>query len=423
MKVGFYFCVRPEAGGEYQYACTLLENLVTIPGHEYLVYNFSKRDLPSIKRRQHVRYIRLNRLTATWSGKLVSLMKLLFYRVIPLNRSHPLASNSYLLLSNLLQYLSRGEIAEILADKPDIVVYPVAEITSFLTPVPGIVAIHDLQHRIQPRFKEVTTNGKARLRDYIYTMISTQAAAILVDSLTGKKDVYRYYPKTKAKVYSLPYLPPSALKKGLSRTKTIQINRHLKLPGRYLFYPAKFWPHKNHLNLIRALAILKQRGVEVNLVMTGSSHAEYSTFERTLSLIDELDLAEQVKFLGYLKERELATVYRQALALIMPTYFGPTNIPILEAWQARIPVLCSNYNGSREQIGSAGLLFDPDDPHEMANKIERLLSNPPLMAKLIKLGTQRLNRWSPVRMRKALTEVLKSSATITADERYRNPQW
>lgn len=420
MRVGFYFTVRPQDGGEYQYACTLLENLLKIHSHEYLVYYTEKRYLPKLNFQKPIRFVRLPQ-SDSLGNRFLILARTLLFRLGPLDRRHPLASESYQLLTSLLGHLFQLEINTLVDSKPQLLVYPVSTLLSFLVPVPAIVAIHDLQHRIQPQFKEVTAHGKARQRDYLYTMITSQAVSILVDSETGKKHVFRYYPQTRGKVYPLPYLPPSILAKKLQPKQETRSLKQLSLPSRYLLYPAKYWPHKNHFRLIRALAILKKRGLQINLILTGSTEAEYSTFEEILSLVAILNLGDQVKFLGYLSETDLALVYRHAFALILPTFFGPTNIPILEAWQAGIPVLCSNYDGSQEQLGSAGLRFNPRSSKDIARKIEMLIKQPKLRRKLVRHGKQRLRLWSPEKLQKELSIVLRSSVTITADERYRQP--
>jgi len=101
-----------------------------------------------------------------------------------------------------------------------------------------------------------------------------------------------------------------------------------------------------------------------------------------------------VKFLGYVESREVSALYKGALALTMPTAFGPTNIPVLEAWTIGTPVIYSDIRGCRQQLGDAGLLADPNDPSAWANCIREILDNPKLATKLISLGKKRVSRWT-----------------------------
>ena len=88
--------------------------------------------------------------------------------------------------------------------------------------------------------------------------------------------------------------------------------------------------------------------------------------------MDQLGLAENVHFLGYVPEAHMPGLYRRARALVMPTFFGPTNIPPWEAIALGCPVAVSDIDGMRDQMGDAALFFDPTSVPEMAQVMERL---------------------------------------------------
>ena len=67
----------------------------------------------------------------------------------------------------------------------------------------------------------------------------------------------------------------------------------------------------------------------------------------------------------------------------MPSYFGPTNIPPLEAMALGCPVAVSNKYAMPEQVGDAGLLFDPDSPEEIAKCIKAMWLDDKLRQKMI----------------------------------------
>ncbi|MGN5486390.1 glycosyltransferase, partial [Campylobacter coli] len=67
---------------------------------------------------------------------------------------------------------------------------------------------------------------------------------------------------------------------------------------------------------------------------------------------------------------ELGALYRGAAALVMPSYFGPTNLPPLEAWAVGTPVIYPE--AFKAQAGDAAILFDYDDPRSLAEAIIRL---------------------------------------------------
>ena len=69
----------------------------------------------------------------------------------------------------------------------------------------------------------------------------------------------------------------------------------------------------------------------------------------------------------------MINLYDNCLALIYASYCGPENLPPLEAFARNKPVLCSEYEGSREQLGKAPVFFNPSNPVAIANAINSFL--------------------------------------------------
>ena len=80
--------------------------------------------------------------------------------------------------------------------------------------------------------------------------------------------------------------------------------------------------------------------------------------------------------------------------MIMPSFFGPTNIPPLEAMALGCPVAVSNNYAMGEQVGDAGLLFSPYSPEEIAQCIFRLWTDESLRQRLIENGHKQINKWT-----------------------------
>jgi glycosyltransferase involved in cell wall biosynthesis len=78
----------------------------------------------------------------------------------------------------------------------------------------------------------------------------------------------------------------------------------------------------------------------------------------------------------------------------MPTFLGPTNIPVLEAWSMGTPVIYSNIRGCREQLGNAGLLINPYSPRDIADKIEKIYTHPKLAMELVRKGKIKIKQWT-----------------------------
>ena len=246
----------------------------------------------------------------------------------------------------------------------DLIVFPSQESASCQTRRPALVAIHDLMHRYESHFEEYQGGVFAR-RERHYRSICAAAAGILVDSELGKRQVIESYGVHPEKVFVLPFAPPSYL----AESGEVDVRAKYGLPEQYLFYPAQFWEHKNHLRLVEALAVAKGRGLPVKLVLAGSRKNAY---DRVVSRIEALGLSQDVTILGYVPNEDMAALYRQAMATVFVSLIGPTNIPPLEAMAVGSPLIVSNIYAMPEQVGDAALLVDPNSAEDIADKIELL---------------------------------------------------
>ena len=103
----------------------------------------------------------------------------------------------------------------------------------------------------------------------------------------------------------------------------------------------------------------------------------------------------------------MSGLYAEAAALVMPTFFGPTNIPVLEAWALGCPVLTSDIRGIREQVRDAAMLVDPRSIESLADGISRLWTDERLAQALARRGRRRLAAYTPADYRRRLIEILE----------------
>jgi glycosyltransferase involved in cell wall biosynthesis len=283
----------------------------------------------------------------------------------------------------------------------ELMIYPSPNPHSFETGFPYVMAIHDLQHRLQPQFPEVSANGTWEKREYIFRNGTRYATLLLADSEIGKEDIlncYGPYGVTPDRVKILPFLPAYYLATDISQSERQRVRTAYHLPERYLFYPAQFWPHKNHTRIVQALGLLKQEhGLKMPVVFCGSYDGEIRerTFREVMALRSQLGLEAEILYLGRAPDGDMSGLYAGAAALVMPTYFGPTNIPVLEAWAFGCPVITSDIRGIREQVGDAALLVDPTSVEAIADGIYRLWTDRELGRTLSDLGRRRLAAYTP----------------------------
>ncbi|HEY4743503.1 MAG TPA: glycosyltransferase family 1 protein [Desulfuromonadaceae bacterium] len=257
--------------------------------------------------------------------------------------------------------------------------------------VPYVATVWDLAHRIHPYFPEVSVTGWTwEEREAHYRDILPRAACIITGTAAGREEIVRYYQVPEHLVQVVPFPTPQFALAPPTDGAGGAASRDL--PQNYLFYPAQFWPHKNHIGLLLALNILREQyGLTFHLVLTGS---DKGNLDHVREQAGELGLSDRVSFLGFVEADFLRELYRHAFAMVYPTFFGPDNLPPLEAFALGCPVIASRVAGAEEQLGDAALLFDPKDPAEMARRVKELHDAPAMREELIRRGRERAQGWT-----------------------------
>ena len=162
----------------------------------------------------------------------------------------------------------------------------------------------------------------------------------------------------------------------------------LRVPSRFVIYPANLWPHKNHHRLVEALALVEDR--DVALVLTGQ---DYGRLAALIAHADRLGVAERVHHLGYVGREVVPALYRRAVAMVFPSLYEGFGSPPLEAMACGCPVAASGRASLGEVCAGAALSFDPESPEEIAGAIDRLSSDAAVRATLREAGLQRSRRF------------------------------
>jgi glycosyltransferase involved in cell wall biosynthesis len=213
--------------------------------------------------------------------------------------------------------------------------------------IPYITTVWDLEHRNKPYFPEVSRDGEWERRESRYSKVLGKATFIMTGTIVGKQEIVNLYRVNPERVIVAPFTAQLR-----SRPELSQRNPNL------IFYPAQFWAHKNHANLVEAFKLSCVIEPELKLLLVGSDKGRQAEIRR---LVNDLGLNSNVEFLGTISNFELENLYHTASLMIFPSFFGPDNLPPLEAISFGCPVAASDHPGSREQFKNGIPLFDPTD--------------------------------------------------------------
>jgi glycosyltransferase involved in cell wall biosynthesis len=110
--------------------------------------------------------------------------------------------------------------------------------------------------------------------------------------------------------------------------------------------------------------------------------------------ISEMELEGRVTQTGYIPDKQLVGLYKEAQLLVMPSFYEGFGLPILEAMSVGTPVITSNVSSMPEIAGDAAITVDPYDSREIAEAIVELLKNATRRKELIAKGYERCKMFS-----------------------------
>lgn len=382
MKVGVFTSgFLPTQGGLFTFQDDVARALAEIESrHTFVIFSESSEQLGFAQTSEHLKFISLGRnLAQRAQDRLFALPERIAAKM-------PLFSQDRLTLKHTTR-LDRLMV-ELKIDFLWFLTFAYVDVD-----IPFIYIVWDLQHRIQPWFPEVNARGQWAFREQWFATAIRRASAVITGTESGKAEIMRFYGVPQERVKLIPHPTPRfALDASKERDRAV-LSKY-GIPEGYLFYPANFWAHKNHVGLLMAIKLLRDEyGLVLPVVFVGSDKGNLPHVRRTVS---QLGLSGQVHLLGFVPRQDLVSLYQNALALTYMTFFGPENLPPLEAFALGCPVIASRISGAEEQLGDAALLVDPVDERQTANAIKLVLNDPIKRETLVSRGRTRALKWTAV---------------------------
>jgi glycosyltransferase involved in cell wall biosynthesis len=165
-----------------------------------------------------------------------------------------------------------------------------------------------------------------------------------------------------------------------------------QLSGSYILFVGTIEPRKNIDVLLKAFEILLQKHKDrYELVIVGRLGWKYEEFLRKLR---SSRAQSRIRMLGYVPDNDLPFIYKHASLFVYPSIYEGFGLPVLEAMANEVPVITSNLSSLPEVAGDAALLVNPHDEEQIAEMIDKVLSDSELRRQLIKRGRERVKKFS-----------------------------
>ena len=377
IKIGILAFGSEDIGGAYQYAQSIIDALKEDKNKNYIIF-CNKNDDRFDNYKLEVR--KIDKPHNKTSEKIIRVFQQLFC----IRRPWFFTKNELDIFADIDTFLS-----------PSISIYP-----HFYLNKPFVFTLHDMQERYFPEFfnmKEKAVRWLSR------RTLTNFADKIICESSFVKKDIINFIGVDESRIHVIQSPPPEIFLNFKFEEKRFQIVKDkYNLNERFIFYPAQCWFHKNHFKLVKAFKIVSKTFDDVNLILTGSKMNNYNNL---IQKIDMLSLQDRVKHLGYIDYEDLPYFYKMSQFLVMPTLFESVSIPIYEAFALEVAVCSSNVVALPEQVGDAGLIFDPNDIHDMASSMIKYLEDDRLRKEKAKLGFERVKGFNHENYRIKLLEI------------------
>jgi glycosyltransferase involved in cell wall biosynthesis len=266
--------------------------------------------------------------------------------------------------------------------------------TDFVLPptlprTPTLLTVHDLSFVRVPQ--AASPNLKAYL-DAVVPRSVRRAAHVLADSAATKQDLIDLYGTPADKITVLLSGVEARFRPVTDAEALAAVRAKYQLgPRPYIFSIGTVQPRKNYSRLIRAVAELRARGVDVGVVIAGGKGWLADEMYQT---IRETQMAAYVHLIGFADDADLPALYSGAAAVSFATLYEGFGFPVLEGMACGVPVVTANVSSLPEVAGDAALQIDPTDTAALVDALDRVLHDQALRAQMIARGHAQVARFT-----------------------------
>lgn len=330
-------------------------------------------------------------------------------------------------------YWTLGRLSlEMIFFKPDILFVP-SHALPLIRPKKSVITIHDVGFERDRAFykNEIIGPGKGGIKKIVNWLIKIftlgkygastldylswstryavkKAKIIIVPSEFTKNEMVNIYKTDGKKIIVVPNGYNDVLYKKIENSDEIKnkINKY-GIESPYLLYVGRLEKKKNTPALIEAFALAKEKNKNLKhkLVLIGDASFGYDEVNYA---IREFGLVDDVIMPGWVEEEDMPYIYNGAEAFIFPSLYEGFGIPLIQAMACGIPIAASNTTSIPEVVGDAGLFFNPDNSHDIAEKTSKLLTDENLRKELINKGKERVKNYSWENCARQILEIINS---------------
>ncbi len=252
-----------------------------------------------------------------------------------------------------------------------------------------ICTVHDLAYK---KFPELFEPRVPKWDCHVQRSVRS-ATAIIVPSYQTQFDLIELFDIEEKRIHVVQ--PPVGEMFVPEKNPNVdeEVRTKFCLTKPYLLFVGTLEPRKNIPTLIRAFGRTRDEShCDVELVLVGKrGWKEKEIFETMKSS----PLQSRIKYLAYVTDTELASLYRQALCFVYPSLYEGYGFPVLEAMACGVPVVTSMNSAMRELADGVAVLTNPTSVEDLAEAMAALITNEVRRVELRHRGLQAVRQFTP----------------------------
>ncbi|MHC1749550.1 MAG: glycosyltransferase family 4 protein [Cellulosilyticaceae bacterium] len=250
-----------------------------------------------------------------------------------------------------------------------------------------IVTIHDMAMFTMTK---AYTRKQILVKQTLLKQSVRRANGILCDSEYAKKELKKYFPEVEDRRIKVVHLGVTMPVKCDALCEQDVLSK-FRISKEYILYVGTIAPSKNIISLLKAFQIIKQDGVDVQLVIAGKKGWMYEDIELEYN---QSQYKDDIIFTDFIPQETLEILYKQATLFVSPSLYEGFGLPPLEAMIRKVPVAISNIEIFKEICGDAAYYFDPLKPQEIAQQLIKIITDTGLKTRLIARGFERAQEFT-----------------------------
>lgn len=235
------------------------------------------------------------------------------------------------------------------------VVFESAQFFGWRLGLPSIAWIPDFQHKI---LAQLFSRGAWWRREIGFRAQVLGERTIMLSSDDARNACERFYPSTRGRTRTVHFAVPPGPE--ISSNEARAVADLYGLPAQFFFMPNQFWRHKNHGLVLDALRILQKQGRQVVVAASGkqADPRDPGYFVAFAARLKQSGLQDSFRLLGMIPYQHVASLMRSSVALINPSLFEGWSTTVEEARSMGTPMILSDLDVHREQMGKEAIYFN-----------------------------------------------------------------